>query len=159
VLYLIGYFERPTRAPRRLNGRYALAAVRVEDGTILWQRSDVGPGTFLTADVLRMSSNAIPLATLVPGSVPSGISLSSAIGSQPETGHPTGRVEMSLLDKATGNEIGQPVNRLLPTGVRGTPILDVSIWAGEIIVRMTASELRFGVETPASRPAMEVRMR
>lgn len=159
VLYLIGYFERPTRAPRRLNGRYALAAVRVEDGTILWQRSDVGPGTFLTADVLRMSSNAIPLATLVPGSVPSGISLSSAIGSQPETGHPTGRVEMSLLDKATGNEIGQPVNRLLPTGVRGTPILDVSIWAGEIIVRMTASELRFGVETPASRPAMEVRVR
>jgi len=66
---------------------------------------------------------------------------------------------MSLLDKATGNEIGQPVSRLLPTGVRGTPILDVSIWAGEIIVRMTASELRFGVETPASRQAMEVRVR
>lgn len=157
VFYLIGYFERPARMPRRIYGWHGLAAIRAQDGTILWERKDIAPGTFLTADVLRMSSNAIPLATLAEASETGGTSRPTVVSSQPETGHPTGRIEMCLLDKATGHEIGQRVSRLLPTGMRGSLILDVCVWGGEMIVRMAACELRFAVETPGNHPALGVR--
>ncbi|MGQ9650125.1 MAG: outer membrane protein assembly factor BamB family protein [Phycisphaerae bacterium] len=157
VFYLIGYFERPARRPRRVNGCYGLAAIRMEDGTILWQRNDIAPGTFLTADVLRMSSNAIPLAMLVSDSEAGGTSRPAGTRTRSGTGDPPGSIEMCLLDKATGKEIGRRVSKPLPTGIRDSLILDVCVWGREIIVRMAACELRFAVETPRSGPALEVR--
>lgn len=157
VFYVIGFFERPARRPRRVNGCYGLAAIRAEDGTILWQRNDIAPGTFLTADVLRMSSNAIPLAVLVSDSEASGTSRPAGTRARSSTGDPPGNIEMCLLDKATGNEIGRRVSKLLPTGSRGSLILDVCVWGREIIVRTAGCELGFAVETHAHHSAPWVR--
>lgn len=151
VLYVIGYEDRPraAAAPQPLTPwQYCLAAVRIEDGKILWQRDSVWPGTYLTGEVLRMSSNAIPLAAVVRRPPATSTGQGAAETSPAERGRATPMIELTLVDKATGKDIGQRVAAPLPAGTRSASILDLVVRPGEVIVRTGPHTLRFSVEGP-----------
>ncbi len=158
VLYLIGYQSRPritaTRPQEFQPWTYCLAAVRAEDGRILWQRDNVAPGTYLTGDILRASSNAIPLAAVVrrfpETAADSGASKAQEVNiARMDRSRSAPMIELTVVDKSTGRSIGQPLATPLPEGTRSAPVLDVLALPGEIVVRAGPYTIRFGMNASA----------
>ena len=125
---------------------WALAAITVQDNRILWQRSEIGARAHLTGELLRVSSDAIPVAVFRPTARQVGEPLGAP--GQRNRGGETGTiglVELTIVDKATGETIGETVAALVPGGTRANRILDVQVWRGQVVVTAGSRTLRFPV--------------
>ena len=147
VLYVCGYAARAKRGVPYDWQRWALAAVAMEDNRILWQRSDIGARAYLNGELLRVSSDAIPVVVFRPSAKQSGRAVSSEITlSGGNDGKQTvGLVELMIIDKATGKMVGQAVVTPVPSGVGANRILDVQAWPGKVLVTAGSRTLRFPV--------------
>ena len=142
VLYVCGLQQR-ARGPRDdpESQRWVVAAVRWSDGQVLWQRGDLPVRSYLNARVLQQAANAIPLASFVPARLVSGQQLPA--GRRPDGFGPvTGRIEFTVLDKATGQPLSGNVSLNLNTDVGATAILDVSAMTGQVNVIVGGSHFR-----------------
>ncbi|MEP0844436.1 MAG: PQQ-binding-like beta-propeller repeat protein [Phycisphaerae bacterium] len=141
VFYVCGYRKRGSddNNPDRLG----LAAIRVSDRKVLWQRDDLGPGTWLNQEVLECSANAIPLVTRVgSGGNQQLRTINSSEGAV---------LEVTLLDKAGGKPLGEPMEVPLPAEAAAMRILNVRTTAKDLRVVAGLAMLRFPF-TPAARP-------
>jgi hypothetical protein len=129
VLYVCGYEKREAVYDKR---RWVLAAVQAPSGKILWNRKGIEARPYLSADMLRASSNAIPLAILTP-----------AGGDERQAR--AGRLSLTLLDKRTGQPIGETVTADVPNTSKAHAILDVQVRPGQIIVMAGSSRIRVPV--------------
>lgn len=151
TLYVTGYRSRPSPDVRRVGSwSHGLAAARFDDGTILWQRDDLGPGTFLTAELLRASSNVIPLAASWPA-----LRVRDATATQPTVDDQKARIEMLLVNKADGKQVGDRQVALLPEGTRTAAVLDVIVRPNRVLVRTAPGEVVFELGTAGGRSAAE----
>ena len=102
VLYVSGYKRRRTNEEQQ---RWGLAAVGVQDRTVIWQRDDLGPWACLNQEVLECAANVIPLAVLTSDNTGQA---------QPSFNNARvlsiSKLQLSLLDKATGNKIGERID-------------------------------------------------
>ncbi len=148
VLYVCGYQVRARPATGYDRQRWAMAAIRMQDNRILWQRRDIGARAYLPGDVLRVSSNAIPVAVFTPSTRRQAEA--TARSSRGSTTRADGKmvagmVELSIVDKATGETVGETVAAPVPKGAGAYRILDVAVWPGQVIVTVGSSVLRFPI--------------
>jgi hypothetical protein len=153
ILYVCGFKKRSSGAADADQQRWGLAAIRAADATVLWDRGDLGPRPCLDQDVLESAANAIPVAVLMPanegnrqfhGGVRAGAG---------------GRLELSLLDKATGKSIGEKIGAPVDAEAGAARILSVQVRPGEVQVTAGTARMLFPFESPggkaASQPAAE----
>ncbi len=122
VLYVCGFQTRVIETSEFEKQRWALAAIRMDNGSVLWQRGDMEPRTFLSDEILRCSSNAIPVAVFLPA------------GSRPARdsgGSQNAEIELTVLDKSNGKPIGDPVKVSLNADSGASRILDVQVWPAQ----------------------------
>jgi hypothetical protein len=142
VLYVCGYKKRRTSDEPQ---RWGLAAVRIQDRSVLWSRDDLGQVACLNQDVLECAANAIPVASLAAEDGNRGWN-----GNGPRNSS-TGKLSLLLLDKAAGNPIGQRLEVPLDTEAGASRALSVAVYPGQVQVTAGAARLRFPCD-PASAP-------
>lgn len=142
VLYLMGLQKR-FEAPRGGLGlqQWAVAAVRVEDGAILWSEGGLGPQMCVTADALVASSNAIPLLVYRPAS--GEVRVDHGNGQIGGITARRARVELRLLDKKTGAAIGEPVAIEVDATDGSATLLDLQVWPKRVEAFVGASRVAF----------------
>ena len=141
TLYVCGLQQRPGGPrPNYESQRWGIAALRWSDGQVLWQHGNLPARSFLNADVLRCSSNAIPVAALVPDQSPrpGGPIVMQREGSVPA---PSGHLELTVLDKTTGQLLGNTVKVNLSAGL--DLVVDVRAGPGIVEVVLGSSDLLF----------------
>lgn len=151
VLYVCGYKKRRSADEPP---RWGLAALRVQDRSLLWSKDDLGAWTSLNQDVLECATNVIPLAGLVV----EGRSQSLSANTPRATS--TTKVSLSLVDKATGNRVGQVIEVPLDSEAGSSRALSLAVHPGQVQVTVGAARWRFpfapvsvpGEARPASRP-------
>jgi hypothetical protein len=150
VLYVYGFEKRtePNRAPTDRQ-QWALAAVRVPTGDILWAKTGLGPLMCVTGDALTASPNGIPVLAYRPASSEAG----THYGSAPLAAG-TGRrakMEFMVVDKATGATIGDTVSMDVD-GVEGSSmLLDLQVWPNRVTAFYGTNYLRFSLLPPGER--------
>src|SRR5205823_6621295 len=112
------------------NQKWALAAVELNTGRVIWQKDNLEARTFLSDELLRCSSNAIPLVALLPQGTRNGLAPRSDVVATPTTGS----IEMTVVDKKTGQTIGEPIETSLGTDTGASRIQNVEVWPGRILV-------------------------
>lgn len=143
VLYVCGLQHR-IRNPQEdyATQRWAVAALRWSDGQVLWQRGDLPARTWLNAGVLATAANVIPLATFTPARA---AHIQPLPGNQPSDriSPISNRLELTLLDKATGQALGGSIMVNLPQDSAANAILDVRATPGALTVIAGANHYRF----------------
>ncbi|MBP7933445.1 MAG: PQQ-binding-like beta-propeller repeat protein [Phycisphaerae bacterium] len=150
ILYVCGMQRRATGGARLgiERQRWGVAALRMADGSVIWQQGELPARTHLSAEVLKASANAIPIASIVaaePSPARAGGQVSDhdqdVVAVESRLGVMVPR--LLLLDKATGRAIGQPVVPTQPAGVAGRSILDVQVWPDRVDVLLESTWLQF----------------
>lgn len=145
VLYVYGLERRPE--PQRgahENQQWAIAAIQVDNGEILWSRADLGPQLCVTGDALTAAPNAIPLL----------VYRSAAQESRADYGTPTllpgrrARIELIVLDKATGAALGETVSMDVENADGAAMLLDLQVWPNRVTAFVGANHLRFSLLSP-----------
>ncbi|HOB73352.1 MAG TPA: PQQ-binding-like beta-propeller repeat protein [Phycisphaerae bacterium] len=152
VLYVCGFKKRASGAADADQQRWGLAAIRVADATVLWSRDDLGPRTHLNQEVLGSAVNVIPVAVLTTA---------NERPRQFQAGRPrTDRsawLELTLLDKATGQKVGESISAPVDPEAGAARVLSVRVRPGEVQVTVGEAWMRFptgsGVGQAATRPA------
>lgn len=139
VLYVCGFKKRvaASNLSEADQQRWGLAAVRISDGTVLWQRDDFGARAHLNQDILETSANAIPVVVL---SVNSEAQRFQAPGVR--SGN-AAKVEVVLVDKADGKEIGEKITASLDPETSAWRILNVDARPGQLHVAAGPVHLHF----------------
>ncbi len=138
TLYVYGYETRAADVNEYDRQRLGIAAIRMDTGAVLWQQGNLGPRTFLTDELLRVSSNAIPVAAFLQGG---SRELSGARADVTSTLN--GGVELRLLDRRTGQLIGEKMIVPLTADSTARQIADVQVWPGQVMVVAGNSYIRF----------------
>jgi len=148
VLYVYGLQKRsePGR-PTTDRRQWAMAAIRVSDGVVLWNRSDLGSQLCLVSEVLTASSNAIPLMVYRPLITEARLDQGNGqiTVSVPRT---RAQVELAILDKSTGATIGETVSMNVE-GLEGAAVLlDLQVWPERITAFVGANHASFELRPP-----------
>ncbi len=137
VLYVYGYQQREVNPARFENQRWAITAIRLDDGSMIWQRSALPAATYLSPEILSLSNNAIPVAAFLPKSAGQDILLQELQQQFPRipVADYAGLVEVRLVDKANGQDLG-PKALISLQGRPGSllPILDVQAWPDHLSI-------------------------
>lgn len=142
TLYVCGLQKRP-RGPRpdHESQRWGVAAVNAADGRVLWQRGDLAARTHLNAAVLRISENAIPLAAFFPARGNAAQQFPPPQGTD-RTTPLVSRVEIIVLDKATGRQLGGSLSANLADNYGAGLILDLRSVPGGLDIVVGVNYLR-----------------
>jgi len=148
VLYVYGYSRRLVGGERSIGReRWAMAAIRVSNGSTIWQLGDLGPWVYLSPEIFEVSSNAIPLANVEPSGDRAVVEASGRVR------RAGGQVSLIFLDKATGKPIGEPQVVTLDPDTDPGRITYLRIWPQAVQVVLGSYYLHFPVTGPeASEP-------
>lgn len=150
VLYIYGLHRRSERPrPGSPQQQWSLAAIRVDSGDVLWSKTDLGPQACLTPEVLTVSTQAIPVLAY------------RSAGSEMRGDHGTGpiaiptarraKVELMILDKATGATIGDTVSLDVDSADGAAIMLDLQVWPNRATAFVGTNYIRFGLLPPGGR--------
>jgi outer membrane protein assembly factor BamB/predicted negative regulator of RcsB-dependent stress response len=144
VLFVVGLQQRFEPARGNAEGQqWSLAAIRLDNGEILWTKTDLGPQMCVTGDALVASSNAIPLLIYRAAN--------EARVNQGATNR--ARLELVVLDKSTGAQLGDTVSTDVE-GMEGVAaMLDLQVWPGYVTAFVGTNLVRFDLSPPLDRPA------
>ncbi len=150
VLYVYGYQQREVNPARFENQRWAIAAIDLEDGKTIWQRSDWPAATYLSPEVLSLSTNAIPVVAFIPKSVGQDIVLQELQQQFPKLPlrDYAGLLEVRLVDKANGQDLGSKT--LVPMQGRPSsylPILDVQAWPDQLSIMVGSLRIQLPLKS------------
>lgn len=140
VLYLAGIQNRAARPEAFDQQKWVMAAVDMDTGRVIWEYKDIDSLPHLNGDVFRMAADHIPLAVFRAAT---------------RGGHdgPGGRIELVLVDKATGEVVGGPVEASLQRDSNARMISSVDVWPGSIVVTAGTGRLTFPVIPAAKQEA------
>ncbi len=149
VLYVYGLQRR--QEANRLAAEppeWAMGAVRMSDGVVIWGREFLGAQLPVTGDALEASSNVIPL--IVNRSRSSDGHPDQGVGpiAAPSTGM-RGSVELLLLNKTTGQTLGDRVELKLDSIDGPNLLLDLQVWPDAVTAFVGATQVRFPLTGPA----------
>lgn len=148
TLYVAGLEQAgKTRATGREPRRYAIAALRLPDGEVMWSHAGIGEQTSLTPALFAAAANVIPLVESKTTGEQARVNPNSTF---PLRGV-VQKLELRLLDKKTGHLVGSEASVELPN-MRGEPqFLSVDVWPGCVSVFAGAVHMQF--MTPAAKEA------
>ena len=134
---------------------FRLVAIDTRSGDVLWHRPPQ-PGEYwsppgfalpISNELLAASSNAIPIARIIPGRQGHDAGVRSpGIGPDPSE---AGTVQLTILDKRTGQPIGEPQRAALTRAESMRRIRSVLVWPDRIVVVGDSAYVAFGVEERA----------
>jgi hypothetical protein len=135
VLYTYGYrVAAQGRQPLAHRDGWALAAVSMEDGRVLWQRDDLDASAHLSQDLLRSVRGAIPVVRVERGRDPDHNQRSAP-----------GDVYVDLLDQGTGATLETIGPVKMPEGTSTQRIIDVWIRPDSVLVVTEEAYLSFPI--------------
>lgn len=153
VLYVYGLEKRfePSRGSTERQ-QWSLAAVRVNNGEILWSKGELGPQLCLTTEALAASPNAIPIVAYRPASGEARMDY----GNGPVTIATSRRaaVELMVLDKATGAKIGDTANLEVEATDGAAILLDLQVWPNRVTAFVGTNYLEFNLLPPGNRATL-----
>jgi outer membrane protein assembly factor BamB/tetratricopeptide (TPR) repeat protein len=150
ILYVYGLARRQeNNRPMPIPQEWAVAAVRMSDGQVVWSKQDLGAQLPLTGDVLEASSNAIPLLVFRPAAGQNRVIVGDDGAVVPPSAG-RGKVELILLDKATGKALGEKVVLESEPGDSSSMLLDLQVWPDEVAAFVGTQYVRFRLSGPAS---------
>jgi outer membrane protein assembly factor BamB len=148
LLYVWGYQHREVERTRRNRIRWAIAVIELESGLIVWQKRDLPPDTYLQPKIFKDSSNAVPLVTMQRKDQQPIVFPAEVRNRYPELSQAPdlrGAVRLTVLDKRTGEPIGESVALPIPRQSAADRILNVDIYPGFIGVEAGAARFHFPV--------------
>jgi len=120
-----------------------------ENGLVKWQKRDLRLGVFLTPSIFKAAANVIPLVSLQSVEQQKIIFHEGIRSRYPElTQAPDLRsvVTLTLLDKRTGQIIGQTAALPMPRRAGAKDILNVDVRSRSITVSAGSARFRFPVQ-------------
>lgn len=154
VFYVYGFQTRASDSNDVDKQKWTVAAIAMDSGRVLWEYGELGARTYLSDDLMRASSNAIPLFTFTPAGQPVGPGLKRADSGTLNQG----AIETRVLDKKTGKVLSQLVKGVGSDG-SASRVHSVEVWPTHIMVVTGSTYLRYKIEPPAAQgAAVKVRM-
>ncbi len=164
ILYVCGFQVRPWGPPDQddppptsgrdrgldfARQRWGVAAIRLSDGTVLWQTADIGPRSFLNAEVLRAADGLVPVVVHRPRGGPGRVAApDQATGDVDVTRRSAGTLEVTLLSKVDGQQVGETVTVDLPDDPAAGLVADVRVWPEAIDVVIGSIRVRLPMTGP-----------
>lgn len=136
VLYAWGYELRTAQTSKFDEQRWALSAVDMTTGDILWRQGGLGARTHLTEEIMQAAANAIPIAEFKPPAVNNAVQSNERLD---------GEIKLTLLDRKTGAVMGRTVKAAVPGNASAREVLDVEVRPGRILVMVGAAVVEFPV--------------
>jgi hypothetical protein len=134
VLYVAGFQELPEDRNQIDLQRWYVAAVDVRSGRVIWLRDGfAGAARHMTPDLFTTATNVIPVIQFVSAG-------------RDEQNELSGRVVLVMIDKKTGEPVGEERSKQISREANAQLILNVQIWADKIMVMTGSSVVVYPLE-------------